>query len=106
MTDKGSFSSEEYPSDIASRVTDRIVHTVETLRTQTTKPILTATKIFTVTVFISIVGVAVLVLISICVFRLLDTILPGESWSAYLVLGTVFIIIGSLLWLRRNRPSD
>jgi hypothetical protein len=29
-------------------------------------------------------------------------VIPGESWSAHLVLGSALCLVGSLLWTRRH----
>ena len=87
MADAGTPSSDEEPRDLASRATDRIVDAVGTVRSRTTEPLLTATRAIVLGTFIAIAGTAVLALVGIGLFRLLDTALPGESWSAHLVLG-------------------
>ena len=46
--------------------------------------------------------IGAVVLASIGAFRLLDLVLPGESWSAHLVLGGVLCLLGAWLWSRRT----
>ena len=106
MADAGTPSSDEEPRDLASRATDRIGDAVGTVRSRTTEPLLTATRAIVLGTFIAIAGTAVLALVGIGLFRLLDTALPGESWSAHLVLGAAFVAAGAWLWSRRTRSAD
>ena len=106
MAEAGTPSSDEEPRDLASRATDRIIEAVGALRSRTTEPLLTATRAVVYGTFIAIAGTAVLALVGIGLFRLFDTVLPGESWSAFLVLGAACIATGALLWSRRTRSAD
>lgn len=105
MADAGSPSSDD-ERDLAARATDRIVDAVGALRDRTTEPLLTATRAVVYGTFIAIAGIAVLVMLGIGAFRLLDNVLPGESWSAHLVLGGVLVLGGAWLWSRRTPRTD
>ena len=78
------------------------IDAVGTVRSRTTEPLLTATRAIVLGTFIAIAGTAVLALVGIGLFRLLDVVLPGESWSAHLVLGATCCALGGLLWSRRS----
>ncbi|MBC8364219.1 MAG: hypothetical protein H8E59_04375 [Actinobacteria bacterium] len=97
---------DEEPRDLASRVTDHIVDAVGALRSRTTEPLLTATRAIVYGTFVAIAGTAFLALVGIGLFRLLDTALPGESWSAFLALGAACIAAGAWLWSRRTPTTD
>ncbi len=56
-----------------------------------------------------VAGLVILFLVSaasfmllIGVFRLIDVYLPGETWSAYLLLGGIFLGFGMLCWRLRH----
>jgi drug/metabolite transporter (DMT)-like permease len=51
----------------------------------------------------AIVGVAALVLVAVLVIRVLDILIPGEVWSAYVAAGGIFTVSGLLLWRKRSR---
>ena len=106
MVDAGTPSSDNESRDLASRTTDRIVDAVGALRSRTTEPLLTATRAIVLGTFVAIAGSAVLALVGIGLFRLIDTALPGESWSAHLVLGAACVAAGAWLWSRRTRSVD
>ena len=105
MAEPDTPSPDEEPGDLASRATDRIVDAVGALRSRTTEPLLTATRTIVFGTFATVVGTAFLVLVGIGLFRLLDTALPGESWSAFLALGAACIAAGAWLWSRRTRSA-
>jgi len=46
--------------------------------------------------------VPALLLLTIGVFRLADAYLPGEVWSAWLVLAGIFLACGAFVWSKRN----
>jgi len=46
-----------------------------------------------------------LVVLVIALIRMLDVYLPGEVWSAYLLLGVVFSVLGLLVWRQRYAPE-
>lgn len=104
MADADSPSNDE--RDLAARATDRIVEAVDALRARTTEPLLGATRAIVFGTFVAIAGLAVLVLLGIGAFRLLDNVLPGESWAAHLVLGGACVLGGALLWSRRTSHTD
>jgi hypothetical protein len=53
-------------------------------------------------VFVAFCAIGALILVGIGLFRLLDIVIPGESWSAHLVLGASLCAIGTWFWSRRT----
>ena len=90
------------PDDWASSLVDRFVNVVEQVRNVTTRPVITLARILVFGVVIVCCLLAALVLTGIGLFRLLDVTLPGESWSAHLVLGAICCALGTVLWSRRS----
>ncbi len=93
--------------DWASLATDRVVDVVDRIRSATTQPAITAARGVVYGLVALICSVAVLVLLVLGIFRLLDVVVPGESWSAHLVTGGLLCAAGGFLWSRRSsgRPG-
>ena len=93
--------------DITATAHERktIVDVIERFRSVTTQPAITAIRAVVHGVFVAFCLVAALVLGSIGVFRLLDVVIPGESWSAHLVLGATLFTLGAWFWSRRTPRS-
>ena len=103
--DSGGGSSRGEPApagDWATRLVDRFVDGVESVRQAATRPVLTAARALVYGLVVVACAVAALVLAGIGLFRLLDVVLPGSSWSAHLVLGAACCALGGLLWSRRS----
>ncbi|MBM17066.1 MAG: hypothetical protein QF628_01320 [Acidimicrobiales bacterium] len=88
--------------DWAVAATNRVVEVVDRIRSTTTQPALTATRGIVYGLLAGICLIALVVFLFLGIFRLLDVVLPGESWSAHLVLGAALCLVGSLLWARRH----
>ena len=89
--------------DWTDQVTDLIVDTVDKVRDSTTGKILQASRVSVHAV------VALLLLLPIAVLAVaglvrLITFWVGEVWITYTILGTLFVLVGVVLWSRR-RPS-
>ena len=100
--DTSSPENAEERRDWATTLVDRVVDAVERLRSATTQPVITATRALVYGVLGALCLISAVVLASIGAFRLLDLVLPGESWSAHLVLGGVLCLLGAWLWSRRT----
>ncbi len=93
------------PPDWADQAADAVVNLVDVVRDRTTGQVLTAARAI-VYGFIGVFAVIVaLVLAVIGLIRLVDVVLPGEVWSAYFLLGTLFVLGGLLVWRRRAMPE-
>jgi hypothetical protein len=88
--------------DWITNLVDRFVDGVESIRRATTRPVLTAARALVYGVVVVACVLGALVLAGLGLFRLLDVVLPGSSWSAHLVLGTTCCALGSILWSRRG----
>jgi hypothetical protein len=86
----------------ADQAADTVVKVVDAVREKTTGPVLTVARAVVyglIGVFAAIVALIVLV---IALTRLIDVYLPGEVWSSYLLLGSVFTVGGLLVWRKRH----
>tara|TARA_B100000686_G_scaffold80925_1_gene87321 strand:- start:8 stop:367 length:360 start_codon:yes stop_codon:yes gene_type:complete len=90
------------PHDWATGLVDRFVEGVENIRRITTQPVLTMARGLVYGILVLACVSAALILAGIGLFRLLDVVVPGESWSAHLILGIAFCTLGGLLWSRRS----
>jgi len=52
-----------------------------------------------------LLGVVALVVVTIALVRLVDVYLPGEVWSAHLLIGVIFTLAGLLVWRKRYPPA-
>ena len=88
--------------DWATQLVDTFEQAVGSVRAKTSEP---ATKIVKYSVFaVMAVGLAVLLFcfLVIGLVRLADSYLPKGVWLAYFVMGSMFMLIGALLWRRRR----
>jgi hypothetical protein len=91
--------------DWSAQAADTVVKVVDAVREKTTGPVLTVARAIVyglIGVFAVIVALVVLV---IGLVRLIDVYLPGEVWSAYLLLGVVFTALGFFIWGKRHVPD-
>lgn len=91
--------------DWSEQAADAVVKVVGAVRDKTTGPVFTVLR----AVVYGLIGVAAvlvaLIVLTIALVRLLDVYLPGEVWSAYLLLGIVFSALGWFLWAKRDVPE-
>jgi hypothetical protein len=98
-------------ADWPVQVADTIERLVGRVRDLTTGRAITAARAIVYGTFALLVGLAVAVLVTIAIVRLLDAYLPdsvvGEdhTWVAHLLVGGLFTILGMVLWSRRTDGS-
>ncbi len=88
--------------DWPAQAADTIERLVGTVRDKTTGPALTAARGIVYGTFAALIGIVIVVLTVIGLVRLIDSYLPGEVWATYLLLGGIFLVVGIVLWSRRN----
>jgi hypothetical protein len=97
--------------DWAAQTADTIERVVGSVRDRTTGPALTVARGVVYGTFAVLVGTVCVVLLIVGAVRLVDNYLPdavfGEDhmWATYLILGSVFVIAGAVLWARRHTPE-
>ncbi len=96
--------------DWASRASSTVVQYVGTVRSKTTGPALSASRILVYALAMGLISLVVAVLALILLIRLLVVatelipgVDPGETWAAYFIIGTLFMIPGLFLWRRKER---
>lgn len=89
---------EDWPKQTA----DTIERVVGSIRSKTTEPVERIARVVVYGLLAAVLGVAALVLLIVAAVRFVDAYLPGEVWSAYLLIGAIFTLAGLLLWSRRG----
>lgn len=92
-------------SDWPTQTADTIERLVGTVRSKTTEPVERIVRTVVYGIIAAVLGVAALVLLIVALVRLLDVLVPGEVWSAYLVLGVIFVLAGLFLWSKRTSKT-
>jgi len=88
--------------DWTDQVTDLIVDSVDKVRERTTGPILDYSRISVHALVALLLLGPIGVLFLIASLRAL-TYFVGEAWIAYTILGTIFVLVGVVLWSRRSK---
>lgn len=96
--------------DWSARATSTIVGYVDTVRGATTGKAMVASRLAVYGVAAALVGLVMLVLFLILLVRFLVVFSAwinltddGEVWSAYWLLGILFLAIGTFLWRKRGK---
>ena len=93
------------PADWTSTAADAIEQFVATIRDRTVKPAQKATRAIVFGLLAMAFVTVAFILLLIGGFRAL-VVLCGDVWLAYLVLGTVLVLLGSLCWSQRTARGD
>lgn len=89
-------------ADWPAQAADTIVDAVGKVRDATTGRLLMLARGVVYGTAIVVLAITFLVLFIIGTVRALDAVLPGEVWSAYLVVGVVTTAAGLILWAKRG----
>ncbi len=96
--------------DWAGRATATVVGYVDTVRSATTGRALVASRIAVYALAMGLIGIVIGILLLVLLVRLVGALtawlLPfiedGEIWFSYLILGTLFMIGGLILWRKKE----
>lgn len=88
--------------DWAAQTADTIERLVGGVRGKTAEPLERVARIVVYGVVVTFLGIAAVVLLAIAVVRALDIAIPGEVWSAHVVAGGIFTLLGLFLWRKRS----
>lgn len=97
--------------DWSARATSTIVGYVDTVRGTTTGKAMVASRLAVYGLAAALVGVVMLLLMLVLVVRFLvvfsDSVVgitsDGEVWSAYWLLGFIFLLLGWIMWRKRGK---
>ncbi len=92
-------STAEWPA----KAVDAIDLVVATVHDRAIRPALVAARAVVFGLIIAVVALVLLILLSIALIRLLDVyVFDGRVWASYLLLGSIFVLAGFILWWRRS----
>ena len=86
---------------LASQATSVVVNLVKSVRGKTTGPLLFVARLIVYSIAILIAASAAIVLFVIAAVKIVNQLLPGDVWAAYLLLGAVFALVGTFFWSKR-----
>ena len=86
---------------LASQATSVVVNLVTSVRGKTTGPLLFVARLVVYSIAILIAASAAIVLFVIAAVKIVNQLLPGDVWAAYLLLGAVFALVGTFFWSKR-----
>lgn len=89
-------------SDWAAQTADSIERVVGSVRGKTSEPLERIARILVYGLLAAVVGIAALALLAVLLVRGLDILIPGEVWSAHLLAGGIFTLLGLFLWRKRT----
>ncbi len=90
--------------DWTVQAADTVERLVSGLRDKTATPLTLVARALVYGLLAAVMGVATVVLVVIGLLRAVDVYLPGEMWSAHLLVGGIFTVLGGLL-LRKAGAS-
>lgn len=106
----GQADSLEGEQDWPSKATATVAQYVGTVRDKTTGPALVVSRYVVYAVAMGLIGVVLAILALVLLVRLLvvatslfSFIELGETWLAYYILGALFVLVGAMLW-RKKEP--
>lgn len=91
------------PEDWHLKATDQIVDKVDLVRQKTAGPAIGIARKAVFGVLTAILGTIALIILVIGLIRVLDVILPSSVWLPYVILGSIFTLIGLFLWSKRPK---
>ena len=86
---------------LAAQATSVVVNLVKSVRGKTTGPLLFVARLVVYSITILIAASAAIVLFVIAAVKIVNQLLPGDVWAAYLLLGAVFALVGTFFWSKR-----
>lgn len=96
--------------DWSARATSTIVGYVDTVRGATTGKAMVASRLAVYGIAAALVGVVMLLLSLVLLVRFLvvassslGITSDGEVWSAYWLLGVIFLLLGWVMWRKRGK---
>lgn len=101
MADTGNQLSPEVKREFAVQATDLVERYIGMVRGKVVDPAQLAAKWLVYGVVAGILGVMAGALLIALLVRIVDVYLPGHVWSAHLLLGSLFLVVGTVLWRRR-----
>ncbi len=99
----------EFTDGLSARALDTIDTVVATVNDKAIRPAIVAARAVVFGVIISVVGLAVLMMVSVGFIRLTvawSAPFDHKVWISYLALGGLFCLVGTILYARRGVAPD
>jgi len=93
------------PADWHLLATEKIVKTVDQVKVKTAGPAIGVARSAVFGILALLLALLAVPLFLIGIVRLLNEYIPAGVWLVYMILGTIFLIIGVLLWSKRPRGA-
>jgi len=93
------------PADWHLLATEKIVQTVDQVKVKTAGPAIGVARSAVFGILAALLAIVAVPLFLIGLVRLLNEYIPAGVWLVYLILGTIFSVIGVLLWSKRPRGA-
>ncbi|MFP5328113.1 MAG: hypothetical protein ACLGHT_11605 [Acidimicrobiia bacterium] len=93
-------------TDWTVQAADTIERVVVGIRDKTAVPLTTIARALVYGLLAAVIGAAAMVLLVTGLIRVLDTVLPRSVWLPDLILGTLFTLVGFVLWRKRKPPQS
>ena len=81
-------------SDWSVQAADSIERVVGAIRDKTSGPLTTVARALVFGLLAAVMGLTTLVFLTIAAVRVVNIVLPGEVWTAYLLIGGIFTAVG------------
>jgi len=94
----GRTASPARDGDWAAQTADTIDRLVGTVRSNTSDRLVSVARLVVFGLLAAIMGTTALVLVAIFLVRFLNAYVPGDVWSAELIVGGLFTLAGLFLW--------
>lgn len=105
VNDAGTVTPAPAGPDWAAQTAANIERVVGAVRSKTADPLERIVRVVVYGLLAAVLGVTALVLLTAALVRAVDVAIPGEVWSAHLVVGGIFTLVGLFLWSKRRRPA-
>jgi uncharacterized membrane protein HdeD (DUF308 family) len=90
-------------NDWSVQAADTIERVVGAIRDKTSVPLTTVARALVFGLLAAVMGLTTLVFLTIAAVRVVNIVLPGEVWTAYLLIGGIFTVAG--LFVLRKATS-
>lgn len=88
--------------DWGARASAIFLDFVDSVRGKTTGPVLKIARALVYGLVILVAAAMLAIFALIALVRLVDVLLPGQVWSAYLLLSVLFLLAGIFCWSKRT----
>jgi uncharacterized protein YacL len=99
-------AEQDFNDQWSAKALDTVDTLVATVNDKAVRPAIVAARGVVFGIIIGVVAVLILTLVCVGIFRLLVVYIPGHHvWAAYLGLGFLFCVGGTILYAKRGSPA-